>query len=365
MKSIATIPGSKELKIIDREEPKIIHPTDVKIKITQIGICGTDREIAHGGRANAPKGSNELVLGHEMLGKVVEVGSDVTSVKPGDYALFTVRRSCGACHACENERNDMCSTGNYTERGIKERDGFMAEYVIDEEKYCIKIPNSIADVGVLTEPMSVSVKAIDEAIKIQTARIPGATYEEWPKGKKALVVGLGPIGLLAAFDLRLRGVEVIGMDIVDESSPRPSLLKEIGGSYVNGKTISAYDIDATYGQIDMVFEAAGVPKLGFDLIDALGINGVYILTGVPGEGKPASIEAGTLMQQMVLMNQVMIGSVNASKLHNYMAIDAIEKSRKRWPGIIDRIITEVMTYKQINEAIANTHSDEIKTIIEF
>jgi threonine dehydrogenase-like Zn-dependent dehydrogenase len=71
------------------------------------------------------------------------------------------------------------------------------------------------------------------------------------------------------------------------------------------------------------------------------------------------------MQQMVLMNQVMVGSVNASMEHNLMALDLIEQSRKKWPGAIDRIITEVMPYTQIKEAIANTHSDEIKTIIEF
>jgi len=76
-------------------------------------------------------------------------------------------------------RSDMCCTGNYTERGIRARDGYMAEYVVDKEKYCVKIPDSIADVGVLTEPMSVSVKAIDEAVKVQAARIPGATYDTW------------------------------------------------------------------------------------------------------------------------------------------------------------------------------------------
>lgn len=365
MKAIATIPGSKELKIIDREEPKLFAPDEIKIKITQIGICGTDREIAHGGRADAPPGSQELVLGHEMIGKVVEVGNSVKKVKPGDFALFTVRRSCGACYACTHGRNDMCSTGNYTERGIRARDGYMTEYVVDKEQYCVKIPDGIADIGVLTEPMSVSVKAVDEAVKIQAARIPGATYDTWLQGKKALVVGLGPIGLLGAFILRLKGAEVIGMDIVDENSPRPTLLKHIGGSYLNGKTLSADLIDDTYGQIDMIFEAAGVAKLGFDLIDALGINGVYVLTGVPGAGRPVDISGGALMQQMVLMNQVMVGSVNASMEHNLMAIDIIEQSRKKWPGAIDRIITEVMPYSKVHDAIANTHSDEIKTIIEF
>ncbi|HVD97813.1 MAG TPA: glucose 1-dehydrogenase [Cytophagaceae bacterium] len=365
MKAIATTPGSKELRIVEREEPKIYEADDIKIKITQIGICGTDREIAHGGRADAPAGSNELVLGHEMIGIVVEIGKDVKKVKVGDHALFTVRRACGSCYACANGRNDMCSTGNYTERGIRGRDGYMTEYVVDKELYCVKIPDNIVDLGVLTEPISVSVKAVDEAVKIQAARIPGATYDTWLNGKKVLVVGLGPIGLLGAFILRLRGADVLGMDIVEENSPRASLLKEIGGNYINGKTISADLIDDTYGQIDMVFEAAGVAKLGFDLIDALGINGVYVLTGVPGAGRPVDISGGALMQQMVLMNQVMVGSVNASMQHNLMALDVIANSKKTWPGSLEKVITEVMPYTKIKEAIANTSSDEIKTIITF
>lgn len=365
MKSIATIPGSKLLQLVDRQEPQITAPDEIKLKIKEIGICGTDREIAHGGRADAPPGSTELVLGHEMIGVVVEVGEKVTSVKPGDHALFIVRRPCGTCKPCSINRSDMCQSGNYTERGIRARDGYMAEYVVDKEAFCVKIPAELADIGVLTEPMSVSVKALDEAIKVQAARIPGEKYETYLQGKKALVVGLGPIGLLGAIALRLRGAEVIGMDIVDPNSPRPTILKELGGSYINGKEIAADLIDDTYGHIDVIFEAAGVAKLGFELIDALGINGIYVLTGVPGAGRPADIPAGALMQQMVLMNQVLIGSVNASKEHNVMAINDLIAARKKWGKTIDNIITERLPYDKFNEGIANTHLDEIKTILEW
>lgn len=365
MKSIATVPGSKVLQLVDRPEPSIMAPDEIKLKITQIGICGTDREIAHGGRADAPPGSAELVLGHEMIGQVVEVGSSVKLVKPGDYALFIVRRDCGMDKECCKDRSDMCCSGNYTERGIRAHDGYMAEYVVDKEAYCIKIPNEIADIGVLTEPMSVSVKALDEAIKVQAARIPGAKYETYLQGKKALVVGLGPIGLLGAIALILRGAEVIGMDIVDANSPRPTILKELGGKYINGKEIAPHDIDDMHGHIDLIFEAAGVAKLGFELIDALGINGIFVMTGVPGAGRPADIPAGALMQQIVLMNQILIGSVNASKEHNYMAIADLIAARKRWGKTIDSIITERLPYTEFEKGIANTHSDEIKTILEW
>jgi D-arabinose 1-dehydrogenase-like Zn-dependent alcohol dehydrogenase len=109
------------------------------------------------------------------------------------------------------------NTGKYTERGIKGADGFQAEYVVDHEQYFIKVPESCKDIGVLTEPMSVAAKAIDEALIIQQARQQEvAVTPNWLKGKKALVAGLGPIGLMTVFALRLHGAIVTGLDIVDE-----------------------------------------------------------------------------------------------------------------------------------------------------
>src|SRR4051812_11176544 len=119
MKAIALKPGTTEVALIDMEEPQISADDEVKMKILQVGICGTDREEAAGGRADAPEGKTQLVLGHEMLGQVVETGSAVTQIKKGDYGVFMVRRGCGACKACLHDRSDMCYTGRYKERGIK------------------------------------------------------------------------------------------------------------------------------------------------------------------------------------------------------------------------------------------------------
>src|SRR6185503_9476911 len=93
MKAIAVVPGTKAVQLVDRPEPAIVAPDDIKLKVLRVGICGTDREEAAGGRAKAPPAHQDLVLGHEMFGQVVDVGRAVTSVKPGDYAVFTVRRA--------------------------------------------------------------------------------------------------------------------------------------------------------------------------------------------------------------------------------------------------------------------------------
>ncbi len=159
MKAIALTPGTTTLQLVDRPEPSVTAPDEVKLQILEVGICGTDREEASGGRAEPPSGQTELVIGHEMFGRVVEVGQAVKTVRRDDYAVFTVRRECGHCPACDVSRSDMCYSGDYVERGIKGRDGYQAEYVVDHERYVVRIPEGIASIGVLTEPMSVVEKA--------------------------------------------------------------------------------------------------------------------------------------------------------------------------------------------------------------
>jgi threonine dehydrogenase-like Zn-dependent dehydrogenase len=365
MKAIAIEPGTTRSKLIDQEEPQIHSPFDVKVKILQVGICGTDREEALGGRADAPPNVTHLIIGHEMFGQVVETGNQVRKVKTGDYAVFTVRRGCQECTPCKNNRSDMCYTGKYKERGIKELHGFESEFVVDHEEYIVKVPVSIKSIGVLTEPMSVAEKAIDEALIIQSGRLPEIKYDEWLQGRRALVAGVGAIGLLAAFALRLRGAEVVGLDIVDESSKRPQLLKKIGGSYINGRTIKTKNLDDQYGEFDFIFEATGVPSVSFDLIDTLGFNGIYVMTGIPGGERPVCFSGAEIMKQMVLKNQVILGSVNASTKHFAMAISDLEKAKNQYGSLIDEVITQKIPYTSFMDALFLQSDDDIKTVIEW
>lgn len=365
MKALAITPGTTDIALIDRPEPTLSSATQIKAKVLQVGICGTDREEAAGGRAEAPSGSTQLVIGHEMFCQVVEVGASVTITKPGDYGVFMVRRPCGNCIACASRRSDMCMTGNYIERGIKGGDGFQQEFVVDEEDFFLPVPMDIRELGVLAEPMSVGEKAIDEAIRIQDARLPGVDSDSWLHGKRALVVGLGPIGLLAVAILRLRGAEVLGLDIVEENSIRARTLHAFGGQYVDGRKVKTLDLDDTFGQIDFIFEATGVAQLEFDLIDALGINGVYVVTGIPAGDRPVTMQPGALMQQLVLKNQVVLGSVNAGYEHYRMAIEDLEAAKKQFPEAMANIITDRHAYIDFAAALSHHGSDEIKCVLEW
>lgn len=366
MKAISIKPHTTDVALGDIREPTISAPDEVKVKIISVGICGTDREEVMGGRADAPPHRERLVIGHEMFGQVVQIGGAVKKAKPGDYGVFMVRRGCGECAACKNDRSDMCYTGRYTERGIKAADGYQCQYVSDKEKFFVKTPASIKQIGVLTEPMSVAAKAIDEAVIIQSARLKDFDdAANWFHGKKTLVAGIGAIGLLASFALRLRGAEVFGLDIVDETNLRVHVLKEIGGKYINGKTINVSDIDDVVGQFDFVFEAAGIASLQMQLIDTLAMNGIYVATGIPGDSKLLNIDGSMLMQQLVLKNQVVAGSVNASIRHFEMAVHYLEQSMKKYPDAIARLITKQVSAEQYDKALFTHSPDDIKVVVNW
>jgi threonine dehydrogenase-like Zn-dependent dehydrogenase len=366
VKAIAIVPGTTTLRLVDRPEPSLTAADEVKLRVLRVGICGTDREEVAGGRAGAPGGQQELVIGHEMLGRVVEVGRSVSRMQPGDYAVLTVRRGCGKCLPCAIGRPDMCRTGEYRERGIWGLDGYQAAFVVDREQDVVQVPPELKSVGVLSEPLSVAEKAIDEAVRLQSARLPDApSTPDWLHARRCLVAGLGPIGLLAAMTLRLRGAEVYGLDVVNAETARPQWLVRIGGQYVDGRQIPLDRLDATLGPMEMIIEATGIPALEFNLLDALSSNGVYVLTGIPGGDRPLEIPGAELIRRLVLDNQVMLGSVNAARDHFQMAVDDLGEARLRWGEHVAQLITHRHPFSDFEAALRQHPPDEIKSVIEW
>jgi threonine dehydrogenase-like Zn-dependent dehydrogenase len=366
VKAISIVPQTTTVHLADIPEPAISAPDEIKLRILAVGICGTDREEVGGGRADAPAGQPELVIGHEMFGQVVEVGKTVTRVLPGDLAVFTVRRGCGLCLPCLMNRSDMCHTGKYLERGIKGLDGYQCEYVVDKEQYVVRIPNELEKVGMLCEPLSVAEKAIDEAVRIQVARLPDAPARpDWLHGRLCLVAGLGPIGLLAALALRLRGATVFGLDIVDEDSARPQWLEKIGGKYLDGRKVKPDQVDNLIAPMDLIFESTGVASLEFNLLDALAPNGLYVLTGIPGGDRPLEIPGSQLIRQLVLGNQLLVGSVNAARDHYQMAVDDLAAASLQWGDLVEELITHRYPYADFMSALGQHPEGEIKVVVEW
>lgn len=366
MKAIAVFPGAPGVRLVNRPEPSITNPEEIKLRVHHVGVCGTDRDEAAGGRAKAPDHSRELVIGHEMIGEVVETGPAVDRVKPGDFAVFTVRRGCGKCTPCAMYRPDMCRTGEYRERGIRGMDGYQAEFVVDRQEWVVRVPREMADIGVLTEPASVLERAIQEAVRIQFARLPDAlATPEWLYGRHCLVTGLGLIGLLAATILRLRGACVWGLDLVDPGTVRPRWLEQIGGRYVDGRNLRPGNIEKAMEPMDLVVEATGVPRLSFNLIDALAPNGVLVLTGIPAGPRPTEVPGGETGRAVVLRNAVVFGSVNAARDHFQMAIDDLSLAARTWGDHMGKLITHHYAWSEFENAVSRHTAEEVKTVVDW
>jgi threonine dehydrogenase-like Zn-dependent dehydrogenase len=164
--------------------------------------------------------------------------------------------------------------------------------------------------------------------------------------------------------LALRGADVYGLDIVDTEAARPQWLRVVGGQYIDGRKIPADRVLSVMGPMEMVIEAAGVASLEFNLLDALGLNGVYVLTGLPGGNRPLKIPGAQLVRQLVLGNQIMLGSVNAARGHFQMAADDLARARLRWGAHVDGLITRYPV-AQFSELVGHAQPDAIKEVITW
>lgn len=336
MRAAAVIPSRREVRVLDHPCPRPEQPDDVLVRTLEVGICGTDREICEFLYGAPPAGSEHLVLGHECVGEVLEIGRAVNNLRPGDLVVPSVRRPCPAssCLPCRDGRQDFCATGDFTERGIKEAHGFLAPRFVERERYLTRVPPPMRHAAVLAEPMTIAEKALAQVRAIQ-ARLPDKPATE----SNAVVLGAGPIGVLGVAALVLRGYRTTVYARSRAPNPKAHLVESLGARYVSAQTTSADELAALTGGIDVVYEAAGSPALAFDVLRVLGINGVFVFTGIPPADIGLNIGAGDLMRSLVLRNQAVVGTVNADAESFRDALRDIEAAQGRWPHLAGALIT--------------------------
>jgi glucose 1-dehydrogenase len=343
MRAITVIPGQAgSARLDDVPEP----PADagaVLVDGLALGICGTDAEIVGGEYGWPPAGAERLVLGHESLGRVREA-PDGAGLSPGDLVVGIVRRPdplpCACCAAGEW---DFCRNDDYTERGIKERDGYGSERWRVEPEFAVRVDPGLEDVGVLLEPTSVVAKAWEQIERIGAR----ACFD----AQRVLVTGAGPIGLLAALLAVQRGYDVHVLDRVTDG-PKPDLVGRLGATYHSGGV-------AEVGHVDIVVEATGVGQVVVDVLSGTARNGIVCLTGVSSGGRTIDFDVGGLNRSMVLENDVVFGSVNGNRRHYEAAADALGKADREW---LRALITRRVPLERWQEALER-RPDDVKVVV--
>jgi threonine dehydrogenase-like Zn-dependent dehydrogenase len=358
MRAIVVTPGqagSGRVQEVPTPEP---GPGEVLVEVIEVGVCGTDMEILNGDYGEAPPGDDYLVLGHENFGRVVQAPAGA-EVSEGDLVVCVVRRPDPVpCASCAAGEFDMCHNGLYTERGIKGRHGFMSEYYTETPAYLVKLPPQLESIGVLIEPLTVVEKGIQQAIEIQRRLV-------WEL-EEAVVTGAGPIGLMATFLLRSMGIKVWTVDIVERTSNRAKMVEACGATYVKGDETSLLDLSTQLGDhIDLIVEATAVPQIVFEAMDAVGANGVVCLTGVSAGSRKLEVAGAHLNFEMVLMNKVVFGSVNANKRYYASAVQDLAKFEELWPGLCAQVITRRVPADTFQEALTPRAGIDVKSTVSI
>jgi threonine dehydrogenase-like Zn-dependent dehydrogenase len=339
-------PFSAQLEHVPKPLPS---PDALLVRTLALGVCATDREIVSGEYGTAPPGETRLILGHESLGEVEEAPAG-SGFSPGDLVVGIVRRPDPVpCAACAAGEWDMCQNGRYVERGIKERNGFGAEWFTVRPQFAIKIEASLADLGVLLEPSSILAKAWEQILRI------GERSRTW-RPQTVLIIGAGPIGLLAA----MMGVQSdLQVHVYDhhEGGVKPSLAEALGATYHSHSLAEAMSSIKP----DVVIECTGAPSLLNDILGNAAADGIVCLAGVSGCGRMFEIDLGRINREMVLNNQVVFGTVNANRRHYERAAQALYRADPNW---LRRLITRRVPLERWSEAL-DRKPDDIKVVIDF
>lgn len=336
MKAISVFPGKPgSAHLADLTRPSVNDVPNgrgVLVKVLRVGVDGTDKEINAAEYGAAPSGYDFLVIGHEGFGRVESVGPNVTELKAGDYVVATVRRPGKSIYDLIGT-NDMTTDDVYYERGINLRHGFLTEYYVDDAEFIVKVPQGLKHVGVLLEPFTVVQKGIHQAYEIQRR------LKVWHP-KRAAVMGAGTIGLLATLALRLRGIEVTTFGRTEKPYLNAELLEAIGSRYVSTVNVPIVEAARDFGPYDIIFEATGNSGVVFDSMQALGKNGVLVLSSVTGGDKMIQVPADRINLEFVLGNKVMVGTVNANREYFEMGVRDMAQAEAEYPEWLSKLLTD-------------------------
>ncbi|MGV2896433.1 L-idonate 5-dehydrogenase [Achromobacter sp. AGC78] len=325
------IHGAQDLRL-DEQAPEPLAPTQVRVGIKAVGICGSDLHYYRHGRVGDFVIREPLTPGHEASGQVLEVGAAVTTVKRGDRVALDPARTCGMCRYCRQGDSNHCEAVHFFGSASRypHMQGAMREQVVVQEKQCLPVPDSLSfELAAFGEPLAVALHAVRSAGSLL--------------GKSVMVVGAGPIGALTLMAARLAGAsQVTVVDIVDETLATCS---RVGATRTLNAATDPGAIDALAegkGTIDVCFEASGNYAGLANCIRATRPRGVIVTVGTLNGSS-----------EQCPFNQIMVKSLSVIGSFRFVdeyawAVDYLSR------GVLDvsPLLTAAVPVRNVHDAFA-------------
>ncbi|MBK0866076.1 MULTISPECIES: glucose 1-dehydrogenase [unclassified Saccharopolyspora] len=346
MRAATVVPGKPDLAAVSELPDPAPRPGELLVEGLLTGVCATDHDVTHSSHGALPPGQDRMVLFHESLGRVLHAPA-ISGFREGDYVVGVVRRpDPRPCEACAAGQWDFCLNGEYTECGIKQLDGFGAQRWTIEPRFAIKAGGGLGELAVLTEPASVVAKAWEQAELI-------GRRAYYYRPRHALITGAGAIGLLGALLGVQRGLDVHVLDQVTDG-PKPELVRELGATYHT-------TLDDLGCEPDVVIEATGAGEVVFDVLRRTARNAVTVLTGIAGHERTLPVPAGAINDELVLDNDVVVGSVNANLRHYEQAVGALRDADHGW---LRKLLSRRVPLGDWTDVFTR-HDSDVKVVVDL
>jgi len=267
MKSMM-LTGIRQMEMRDVPDPVLADPFDVKIKMSVVGVCGSDVHYFTQGRIGSQVVQYPFPVGHEGSGVVVETGKAVKRVKPGDVIAVEPAMSCGECDQCLSGRPNTCRKLRFL--GCPgQAEGCLSEYIVMPERSCIPLHKGLsADDGVISEPLAIGVYSVKTSIPL--------------KGRKVGILGFGPVGMSVM--LAARAADAAGIFVTDKIDERLSIATKEGAlialNPLKGDIVKTILEQEPLG-LDVVFECCGQQDAFDQGIELLKPGSALMVVGIP------------------------------------------------------------------------------------
>lgn len=328
-----------KLEVIEKEMPRITKETEVLVKITAAGICGSDIHIFHGTHAYA---TYPRIIGHEGCGVVAEMGAGVTGLSVGDPVIVEPIHGCGTCYACRNGRYNCCP--DIVVAGVH-ADGVMEEYMVVESRQLHKYDPSLTPVQAATaEPYTIGAQANAQA--------------GTQSGDLVLVIGAGPIGMIICDIAEKRGATVIVSEV---NEARLELARDFGAAYTINpakEDLKTKVMEMTDGKgVNVVFETSGIPALTSLAVELLSPHGRLVPLTFAPEPVPVNF-------RLVNKNELVIAGTRNQNSKFKEVTESLPGRRDR----IDKLVTHVFPAGEAAKAFETAmdkNSGACKVVITF